>query len=92
MDRNEAKATIPHQLILQDRLQAELTGVSDVDSFDETTVIAYTPIGELTIRGNALHIKRLDLECGILTVEGHIEALQYADTHKHSGFFGRLFR
>lgn len=92
MDRNEARSAMPHQLILQDRQQVELTGVTDVDSFDETTVVAYTSLGELTVRGNTLHIKRLDLECGILSVEGRIDTLQYADTQKHGGFLGRLFR
>lgn len=92
MERNEKQANMPHQLILQDRQQAEMTGVSDVDSFDETTVIAYTSLGELTIHGSGLHIKRLDLECGLLSVEGSVRSLEYTDNHKGGGFFSRLFR
>ena len=92
MERNEKQASMPHQLILQDRHLAELTGVSDVDSFDDSTVIAYTSLGELNIRGSNLHIKRLDLECGVLSVEGTIRMLEYTDNRKNSGFLGRLFR
>ena len=92
MERNDKQGTMPHQLILQDRQQAELTGVSDVDSFDETAVIAYTSLGELTIRGSGLHIKRLDLESGALSVEGNIRQLEYTDSHRNGGFFGRLLR
>ncbi len=92
MERSEKLPMMPHQLILQERQQAELTGVSDVDSFDETAVIAYTSLGELIIRGTGLHIKRLDLECGVLSVEGNIRALEYTDNRKNGGFFGRLFR
>lgn len=92
MERNDKQMTIPHQLIMQERQQLELTGVSDVDSFDETTVLAYTSLGELTVRGSNLHIRRLDLESGALSVEGNIRALEYADNHKNGGFFGRLFR
>lgn len=92
MERIEKQVNMPHQLILQDRQQAELTGVSDVDSFDETAVIAYTSLGELIIRGSGLHIKRLDLECGLLSVEGSIRLLEYTDNRKSGGFFGRLFR
>lgn len=92
MDRSEKQVSLPHQLILQDRRLAELTGVSDVDSFDETAVIAYTSLGELNIRGNGLHIKRLDLECGVLSVEGTICSLEYTENRKSGGFLGRLFR
>ncbi len=92
MDRNDRQPLMPHQLIMQERQQAELTGVSDVDSFDETTVIAYTSLGELNIHGSGLHIKRLDLESGILSVEGTIQGLEYSDIRKNRGFLGRLFR
>lgn len=92
MEQKDKQVSMPHQLILQDRQRAELTGVSDVDSFDETAVIAYTSLGELTIRGSGLHINRLDLECGVLSVDGNIRQLEYADGRKGGGFFGRLLR
>ena len=62
----EEKKTVqmPHQLILEDRRALTLSGVSDVDSFDEMTVIVYTDLGELTIKGENLHINRLNLESG----------------------------
>lgn len=83
---------LPHQLIMQDRKLLEVTGVSDVDSFDENTVTAYTSLGELSIRGSSLHIRQLNLETGSLSVEGLVESLTYSDTVKTGGFFGRLFR
>ncbi len=92
MERNDKQVRLPHQLIMQERQQVELTGVSDVDSFDETTVLAFTSLGELTIRGSGLHIRHLDLESGALSVEGEVRSLEYADNRKNGGFFGRLFR
>lgn len=92
VERNDKQMMAPHQLIMQDRQVLEMTGVSDVDSFDETTVLAYTSMGELTIRGGGLHIKRLDLESGALSVEGNIRTLEYTEMRKNGGFFGRLFR
>ena len=92
MENADVKKTVPHQLILQDRQQVELTGVSDVDSFDETVIVAYTSKGELTIRGSSLHVRRLDLECGVLSVEGKVDTLQYSENRKDIGLFGRLFR
>ena len=93
MERNDKTAhAMPHQLIMQDRKLLELTGVSDVDSFDENTVTAYTSLGELTVRGRGLHIRQLNLEGGSLSLEGQVDSLTYSDTTRSGGFFGRLFR
>ena len=41
----EKKAGMPHNLILEDRKKLVVSGVEDVDSFDEQTVVAYTAVG-----------------------------------------------
>lgn len=89
--QNSAVAAAPHQVIMQDRRLLEMTGVSDVDSFDDTVVVAHTSLGELTLRGKGLHVRQLDVEHGLLSVEGEIDTLSYAELHK-GGFFGRLLR
>ena len=84
---------MPHILSLSERRTLSVSGVQDVDSFDETVVIAYTEQGELTVRGSGLHINRLNIETGDLSLEGHVDSLTYADVHARSGgFFGKLFR
>ena len=75
---DEKKTAMPHNLVLEDRRLLTLSGVSDVDSFDEETVVVFTDMGELTIRGSDLHINRLSVEIGELTVEGKISALIYS--------------
>ncbi len=83
----------PHNCILEDRRTLSVSGVNDVDSFDEQTIIAATDSGELTIRGEKLHITRLSLEIGELQVEGNISALSYTDNApKSTGFFSKVFR
>lgn len=85
--------SMPHNLVLEDRKMLTVSGVSDVDSFDEQTVIIFTDMGELTVRGSNLHINRLSVEVGELTVEGNIAALIYSDeAPKNGGFFSRVFR
>jgi len=84
---------MPHHLILEDRRALTVSGVLDVDSFDEMTVIIYTDIGELTVKGQSLHINRLNIETGELTMEGQIQSMTYTDVQSRSGgFFGRLFK
>ena len=84
---------IEHNLILKDRKEISLTGVTDVDSFDENSVVAYTNYGELTISGNNLHIGALDTEKGELSIDGEISSLCYLDNRpKSEGFFRKVFR
>lgn len=87
------KPAMPHNLVLEDRKMLTVSGVADVDSFDEETVIIFTDLGELTVRGSNLHINRLSVEVGELTVEGNISALIYSqETAKSGGFFSKVFR
>lgn len=84
---------LPHNLILEGRKKLTLTGVSDVDSFDDRTVVAYTSYGELTIKGKDLHVSKLSLESGELSLDGEISSMVYSDSHETSGsFFSKLFR
>jgi len=87
-------AVMPHNVILEDRRLLTVSGVSDVDSFDERTITVFTDMGELTVRGSDLHINRLSVEVGELLLEGKIDSLSYADPSPKSagGFFGRVFR
>ena len=89
--RDKTTVTTPHQIIIQDRKCIEITGVSDIDNFDDTVITAYTPLGELTVRGKGLQVKQLCVETGSLSVEGQIDTLFYADVRK-GGFLGRLLR
>lgn len=90
---NKDKIQLPHNLILKDRAELTLSGVTDVDSFDETTIIAYTDYGELTITGSNLHISSLDIDKGEMSVDGKISSMVYIDQGpKSQGFFSKVFR
>lgn len=92
MEKTERTGSMPHQLIMQERERLELTGVLDVDSFDDTVVTVYTSQGDLTVRGRGLHIHRLDVEGGSLSMEGQVDSLVYTVSAPRGGFFSRLFR
>ena len=59
----------PHNVIMEDRHTLTVSGISDVDSFDEQTVIVFTDMGELTVKGEGLHINRLSLEVGEIMID-----------------------
>ena len=83
-----------HNLILENRNVLSLTGVTDVDTFDEKSIVLYTQLGELTIQGKDLHINSMSVETGNLSVEGDIWALVYGDKDKRKAptFFSKLFK
>jgi len=81
----------PHRLALEDRQHLSLTGVTDVDSFDETLVLLKTNRGMMSVRGEGLQLKNLNLEGGEVRVDGTISAIVYeASGHEGGGFLRRL--
>ena len=84
---------MPHHVILEDRSSLTVSGVEEVDSFDENTIVMATVKGTLVVRGEGLHIEKLSLDGGDLKVEGDIEALIYEESRDtRGGFFARLMR
>ncbi|MCL2884220.1 MAG: sporulation protein YabP [Oscillospiraceae bacterium] len=83
----------PHQVILQDRRTLSVSGVADVDSFDEETVVLLTSMGELTVKGSQLHVQKLNVETGDAVIEGAFDSLEYSEVQQRSrgSLWGRLF-
>ena len=77
---------------LTDRAHAEITGVSDVDCFNDTLVVLVTQLGTMTISGNKLNISQLNKEDGRLIVDGEFDAIEYSGRAKGKGLFSRLLR
>lgn len=84
--------SMPHKLTLENRGNLVVTGVQDVESFDEQTVVLITDQGALVVRGSGLHLRSLSLEGGGVTVEGTVDALSYEHKPTPGGFFSRLLR
>ena len=81
-----------HNAIVEDRKKLTLTGVKDVVSFDEETIVLETALGRLVIKGSGLHILSFVTDTGDLIAEGRIHALIYTAEEKSEGFFARLFK
>ncbi len=66
-----------HRLAMDNRQHISLTGVSKVQSFDPKEIIVETIQGLLSIKGEKLGIKHLDLKAGHVEIEGQIDAMVY---------------
>lgn len=93
-DRNASTANLHHNLILEDRANMNLSGVTDVDCFDERTIRLYTQLGELIIKGRNLHIDSVSVETGDMRISGDVWSLQYGDRDRKGPLsaLGKLFR
>lgn len=72
-------ARASHEILLRGRKNLSVGGVSEMISFDESSVVAMTACGELTVEGAELHIDALDTDRGILAVSGNICGVFYLD-------------
>ncbi|MCL1878382.1 MAG: sporulation protein YabP [Defluviitaleaceae bacterium] len=88
------RAPSRHSITIEKRESVSVLGVTDVISFDEESVIGETELGVLVIRGVNLHVNRINLESGELSVSGEIDGIAYENSAAGKGksFMGRLFR
>ena len=81
-----------HRLELVGREQLTISGVEDVERFDEASIVMSTTAGILVITGEDLHIGKLSLDGGELHVDGRVDSISYEEGgREQGGFFRRLF-
>ena len=92
-DRRPRQEAADHHVILEGRASLSVSGVEEVESFDENAIVMRTAQGTLVVRGEELHIEKLSLDGGDLRVEGMVHSLTYEDDGGvRGGFLARLFR
>ena len=96
MEDNRSINKKAHKLILNNRRTGNLTGVSDVLSFDENEIILETDQGMLMMKGKELHVSRLMLDKGDVDIDGRIDSVTYSEqgsrTERTESLLGRLFK
>ena len=80
----------PHTLQLKERRNLTMSGVTEVVSFDDTSVVLQTALGTLIVQGQELQLKTLSQEGGQVAVDGTVSALIYEEP-RSGGWRQRLF-
>ena len=91
----EKRVLSAHRLTLVNRQNGTVTGVHDIHSFNESEILLETEAGKLSVKGEALHVKRLNLEKGEADIEGKIGSLTYLSKNmgkKEDSLLKRKFR
>jgi sporulation protein YabP len=95
-DGNKDKTTFQeHDVMMRGRKLLDITGVKQVESFDNEEFLLETVMGFLSVRGQNLQMKNLDVDKGVVSIKGKVFDLVYLDEQngeKAKGFFSKLFR
>ena len=92
--KNARQQTVkrPHNISMEYRKKLAVSGVEDVESFDEREIVMRTAGGTLVISGEDLSVSRLSVETGDVSVHGLIASLCYEDTAAEGrGLWAKLF-
>lgn len=91
--KEDTALSLGHRLNLEGRNKLSVSGVTDMGSFDESAAVMETAQGTLIVRGGDLHVEKLNLEAGEVTLTGQVDSLVYEESAKTQGsFLQRLFR
>ena len=92
-DRYSPQEAGKHSMTVEGRRKVTVSGVLDVECFDEAEIVMATTQGTLIVHGDELKIGRLSLDTGDVSLEGVIDRLEYEnDVHQSGGLFSRLFK
>lgn len=90
------KSDVMHNVILENRKKVSVSGVDDVESFNEEEIILHTEQqGVLVLKGSGLHINKLNVDSGDVSITGEINAMEYIAVSlksKGGGFLGKMFK
>ena len=83
-------------IILEDRSKLSLSGIEQVENFNDTVITLETIRGGLTIKGEGLNISSLNLDEGKVMIDGLISGMSYSNKDgnmgKNGGFLGKMFK
>ena len=83
---------LPHRLVVENRSRLSLTGVTEVESFDDNPAVLCTNRGTLVINGNRLHLGMRSLDGGEGPVDGSVVSLVEEHGVRGGGsFLSRVF-
>lgn len=85
------KENTGHHLSLKNRSELNMTGITEVISYNDDRINLKSEQGNLNITGQKLNIKKLNLDEAGISIEGYITEIKYDDKKNKKGFIKKIF-
>jgi len=94
MEDNKLKRSGPHSIYLEDRKKLTVTDVTDIENFNEEAILINLSGGSLAVKGQGLHIQRLDLDEGKVIITGFVNSAVYTEKkdRQDKGFLKKILK
>lgn len=79
-------------ITIENRERVLLNGIVSVERFDDREIFARCEHCSVSVYGQNLRINRLDLDNGVLVINGFISGCEYADKKEREGLFTKIFK
>lgn len=90
--KNMENKTENSKLLLENRTNLEITGVSKVVSVNENKALVVINGTKLSIGGQNISIENLNVSDGVLQLSGTFDEFKYMGKNVKTSFFKRLFK
>ena len=81
-----------NKLTLVNRKILNLTGIEKVVGISDSELLVEVDGVALSVQGSNIEVKKLDVESGILEIEGLINNIKYFDKKQKLNFIKRIFK
>ncbi len=92
IEQEKAKEFYESQITLTNRAKLTLSGVEKVYETNESKVQLKVSGSNLVIAGEKLNISRLDVESGVVQIDGLINELKFQVGDNKGGLFKKIFK
>jgi len=91
---DERRDFMNQNVIVENRNKVTITGVEQVESFNENIIILMTVKGGMTIKGEGLNVGKLNLDDGNVKIDGIINGIFYndKDSSQKGNLIGKIFK
>lgn len=83
-------------LSMENRKKLSISAIEHITSFDTEVIELISSLGNITIKGHDLDIKKLNLDDGNICITGLVDSIVYTDktdiAQKSKGFLGKIFK
>lgn len=84
-----------HHFVCKERKSLELSGIKNIERFDEFEFVLDTTLGGMIIKGQEMTLAKFDTEQSEVLIKGQIDAIEYDNhslDHQQGSFLSRLFK